>query len=227
MLWMHSKSFGTSQLETTLSNEPVVISLYMRVSAIAAPSLAPHLLPDNLIAFAPGWGQRSSGEHWADVWPLRSGPGRKASSWKLDLLYSRNLQQPIKTEFVSMSCSTGGSYQNTDFTGVPFLGLQHFSHRLLGIITGTLNLTPQTEYLSCECVCGPSVCFTCWYEVVYTMTFCCCPSAVIIPAGSGFAGRGEKNALHSLYLHAHYNFGIFVGTDIEAKIQVRCVNWQN
>lgn len=28
---------------------------------------------------------------------------------------------------------------------------------------------------------------TCWYEVVYTITFCCCPSAVMIPAGSGFA----------------------------------------
>lgn len=43
--------------------------------------------------------------------------------------------------------------------------------------------------VSCCCL---AVAFTCWYEVVYTMTFCCWPSAVMIPAGSGFADVGEK-----------------------------------
>lgn len=47
---MHSKTFGTSQLETTLSTEQVVISLYMRVSADASPP--PPCPSDNLYPVA-------------------------------------------------------------------------------------------------------------------------------------------------------------------------------
>lgn len=36
---------------------------------------------------------------------------------------------------------------------------------------------------------------TCWYEVVYTITFCCWPSAVIIPAGSGFADEKRNMSI--------------------------------
>lgn len=137
MVWMHSKTFGTSQLGTTLSTKQEVISLYMGVSATPPPSR-----PVPLMTIAPWRDQRSSGHVFRG----------KALSWKLDLLHGGDLQHRRKR--------LGGHWSRLPPKNVPS-----------GLV-----------------VCG----CTCWYEVVYTMTFCCWPSAVMIPAGSGLADGGRK-----------------------------------
>lgn len=61
-----------------------------------------------------------------------------------------------------------------------------------GVVMSILLIQIRKETLDLLQLLYSTVWFTCWYEVVYTMTFSCWPSAVIIPAGSGFADENNK-----------------------------------
>lgn len=79
LLWMRSKTFATSQLETTRSTQQVVISVYMRVRADASPSS----LPVRLVTFTPVAGSEVIRRVWArcEVAVVRLGVSPRHENW--------------------------------------------------------------------------------------------------------------------------------------------------